>query len=590
MWDLLGTALKPVLGVQVPSAIRFKPQAPTPPKPHTPIPPTPIPTLDTVLTRLDARKQAWTAVECPERAKMLRASMHNTLKHARELASVATNAKGAGGGGIGDEWLALISCVAGLQEYATTMEANGEQSVPTTIRPSTGQLVAEVFPRGPLKALFPGSCGEVWLEPGKPATQGKVYREKREGKASKGGVALVLGAGNQMCVVFLDLLHKLIADDEVVIVKMSPVNEYVGPILEQVFAPFVEKGFLAFVYGGIEESRHLTTHPLVTSIHLTGSKATYDAILATPGVQGKPVTAELGNVTPYIIVPGPWSEADLEFHANSVAFGLIQNCGHNCISLELVVTAEDWPLRPAFLAALRKALDNASEKVPYYPGSEAKYARFRERFADKQIQELGKPPPVDFDELESIKPWLLVEGLKPEEAATREETWCGAMQEVCIPGTGDDASAFLRAATSFVNERCFGSLGVAVWIHPETQKQHQDAFTKAIDDLQYGSICLNVPSHILFSFASMPWGALPGDSQKSRESGVGHVHNTLLLDHPVKSVLSMPWIVVPKPIWHADNYALEYIADHMMHCIASFGNVPRTLWYMTRVAAAAMRA
>eukprot|EP00983_Pelagomonas_calceolata_P101137 1158660-Pelagomonas_calceolata.AAC.2 len=28
-----------------------------------------------------------------------------------------------------------------------------------------------VFPRGPLKALFPGSCGEVWLEPGKPATQ-----------------------------------------------------------------------------------------------------------------------------------------------------------------------------------------------------------------------------------------------------------------------------------------------------------------------------------------------------------------------------------------------------------------------------------
>ncbi|KAF5828342.1 Aldehyde/histidinol dehydrogenase [Dunaliella salina] len=495
---------------------------------------------------MDARKQAWTAVGCQERAVMMRASMHNTLKHAREMASVSTDAKGAGGGGIGDEWVALISCVAGLQEYVATMEADGQPNVPITIRPSTGQLVAEVFPRGPLKTLFPGSRGEVWLEPGKPATQGKVYREKKEGNASKGGLALVLGAGNQLCVVFLDLLHKLIADDEVVIVKMSPVNDYVGPILEKVFTPFVEKGFLAFVYGGIEESRHLTTHPLVTSIHLTGSKATYDAILATPGVQGKPVTAELGNVTPYIIVPGPWSEADLEYHAKSVAFGLIQNCGHNCITLELVVTAEDWPLRPAFLAALRKALDNTSEKVPYYPGSEAKYTRFREQFAHKQ--------------------------------------------EVCIPGTGDDASAFLRAATSFVNERCFGSLSVGVWIHPETQKQHQEAFTKAIDDLQYGSICVNVPCHILFSFPSMPWGALPGNGQKARESGVGHVHNTLLLDHPVKSVLSMPWIVVPKPIWHADNYALEYISDHMMRCIASFGDTPRTMWYMTRVAAAAMRA
>ena len=33
----------------------------------------------------------------------------------------------------------------------------------------------------------------------------------------------------------------------------------------------------------VQVSRHLTQHPLVTSIHLTGSKATYDAIVATPG-------------------------------------------------------------------------------------------------------------------------------------------------------------------------------------------------------------------------------------------------------------------------------------------------------------------
>lgn len=46
-----------------------------------------------------------------------------------------------------------------------------------------------------------------------------------------GGVALVLGAGNQASVAPLDVLHKLVAEDTVVVCKMNPVNEYVGPYL-----------------------------------------------------------------------------------------------------------------------------------------------------------------------------------------------------------------------------------------------------------------------------------------------------------------------------------------------------------------------
>ena len=49
----------------------------------------------------------------------------------------------------------------------------------------------------------------------------------------------------------------------------------------------------------------------------------------------KEVTAELGNVTPYIIVPGPWSDEDLVYHAGNVAAGLINNCGHNCLAAEV---------------------------------------------------------------------------------------------------------------------------------------------------------------------------------------------------------------------------------------------------------------
>ena len=40
--------------------------------------------------------------------------------------------------------------------------------------------------------------------------QGKLYRDKAAGAVGEGGVALVLGAGNQLPVVALDILYKLV--------------------------------------------------------------------------------------------------------------------------------------------------------------------------------------------------------------------------------------------------------------------------------------------------------------------------------------------------------------------------------------------
>ena len=51
------------------------------------------------------------------------------------------------------------------------------------------------------------------------------------GKEGSGRVALVLGAGNQVAVAALDILHQLIIEDCVVVCKMNPVNEYYGPYI-----------------------------------------------------------------------------------------------------------------------------------------------------------------------------------------------------------------------------------------------------------------------------------------------------------------------------------------------------------------------
>lgn len=74
--------------------------------------------------------------------------------------------------------------------------------------------------------------------------------------------------------------------------------------------------------------------------------------VGVPAIQ-KPVTAELGCVTPYIVIPGKWTRQAIDYYADECAAGLISNSGHNCTKLELLITAKDWPQREQFMAAVR---------------------------------------------------------------------------------------------------------------------------------------------------------------------------------------------------------------------------------------------
>ena len=174
-------------------------------------------------------------------------------------------------------------------------------------------MVAQVFPfNGYDRLFFMGITGEVWMEPGVTrdglaATQAVVYRDK----GHAGQVALVLGAGNVASIGPMDVLYKLFVEDQVVVLKMNPVNEYLGPLIEEGFRALVEPGYLRVVYGGAAaEGAYLCQHPLVEEIHITGSDKTFDAIVFGTGPEGaarkasgqplltKPISGELGNVEP----------------------------------------------------------------------------------------------------------------------------------------------------------------------------------------------------------------------------------------------------------------------------------------------------
>lgn len=429
-----------------------------------------------------------------------------------------------------------------------------------------------MFPMGLEALLYGGMKGELWLEPGKEPEQGRCYRDPG---AYPAGVGVVLGAGNQTPVAALDILHVLVACNQVVLCKMNPVNEYMGPFLRRAFQPLVDGGFLEIVYGGAKEGVAVYNHPQVASVHLTGSVATYDAIVwqGKPKKKGvappfsKPVGAELGCVTPYIVVPGKWSHSDLQYHAQTVATGLALNCGHNCLKAEIVVTDAAWPQREAFLDALKKELEATPTRTAYYPGSDAKVKAFKGKFPD--AEEIGGGGGQGgASNVGPRVPWTIKTGLTPETAVTDIENWCTVLQEVALPGCNGDAGAFLDAAVDFANNKCWGTLSCVVIADPKTQRGLKGKFEDFIADLKYGNICINVPGSVGFGSTKLSWGGFPGTTPDDIGSGNCAVHNTMLFENVQKSVMWGAWRFHPYPFWLVSHRNVEGAAKEALKFMA----------------------
>src|SRR5690606_29393964 len=137
---------------------------------------------------------------------------------------------------------------------ANALRQGGQPRPVATRTGPGGRTIARVFPSTLMERLmFPGTHADVWIQQGKPASQGAIYRRKSSGAApDEGRVCLVLGGGNVSSIPAMDALYKLFVEDEVVLLKMNPVNDALGPVIREALAPLVDEGWLAIVYGGAD--------------------------------------------------------------------------------------------------------------------------------------------------------------------------------------------------------------------------------------------------------------------------------------------------------------------------------------------------
>ncbi len=379
------------------------------------------------------------------------------------------------------------------------------------------------------------------------------------------GVAVVLGAGNVSSIAPIDAFGKIFQEGKVVLLKMNPVNEYLGPIFEKAFKSIIDAGFLRIVYGGAEVGSHALQHPLVDEAHITGSILSHETIVwGPPGpdrdrrkaandpVLRKTITSELGNVSPWIVAPGKYTDAQLWFQAQNLASSVANNASFNCVATKVVITWKGWNQRKQFLDLVEKALAAIPPRKAYYPGAADRWKKFTGE------SPVGCPT--------GALPWRIIRDVDSKSKSIHfvEENFVCVFVETAIDAA--DEIDFLAKATEFANHQLRGTLGCSIMVHPSLRQSAagEAAFQRALAGLEYGSIGVNYWSALCYAMMSPPWGGYPGADLKDPVSGIGVVHNTYMFDKPLKTVISGPLTQPLKPLWFAGNKAAPKVSQKVV--------------------------
>jgi acyl-CoA reductase-like NAD-dependent aldehyde dehydrogenase len=397
------------------------------------------------------------------------------------------------------------------------------------------------------RLLLNGYSAEVWSTPGISEAQMRASAGLGQLRPeTAAGVGVVLGAGNIFSIAPLDALYELFAHNRTVLLKLNPITDPLLPVFEKLFATFISRGLIRIVTGSIDVGTAAITNPKTAHVHITGSAKSHDAIVFGAGEEGeankaagkilldKPITSELGGVSPTIVVPGRWSKRDLAFQAEHIVTQKLHNNGYNCIASQVLVVSQDWNQRAAFLDAVRNAYARATSRPAYYPGS-----------SDRTAKAVDDHPGLCANEPSS--PRILLDGVPSAgDSAFSEEYFSPVLAVTSLPGVGQD---FLDAAVVFANTKLAGTLGANIIIHPRTKKELAATFRDSVADLRYGTVGINAWTGVGYLTPRATWGAFPGHVPEDIGSGVGVVHNGLLLDHTERTVVEGPFCPFPRSVF-----------------------------------------
>lgn len=545
--------------------------------------------IDRCLTELSQAKQRFADLPIAERIALADACLDGVVGIAREWVESACRAKSIAPGSSSRADEVLAGPVAVLRYLRLLLHALRDIETCGATRPPAkpfvgvdGRTRVSVFPTNWLfdrLLLYPFKV-TAWMRHGLGVSDlaQRLATHYRQSVPRSANTVVVLGAGNVSAIPFTDTFSKLFHEGKVVLLKVSPVNAYLKPLLERAFQPLIEQGYLRIIEGGSEAGSAAILHHLADEVHITGGIESHNRIVwGPPGAErndrirthrpvlNKPVTSELGNVSPWIIVPGNYSARQLAFQAENIAASVVNNVSFNCVATRVLITWKNWAQRRGFLDQVDDLFARIPRRVSYYPGAVERYIGLTGR-------------PVDHET--KLLPWTLQRNVSEQDAPKyfQEESFCCVVAEVALEG--DSPEDFLRRAVDFANERLAGTLCATMTVPNGFRSATTEVFfQECLAQLRYGLVAINQWPGVAYALMSPPWGGYPGSNLADAQSGIGWVHNTFMLDGIEKSVLEGPLTLFPKPAWFPTNPNAESLAWSLFHLYQapSWWNLIRTI-------------
>jgi len=361
----------------------------------------------------------------------------------------------------------------------------------------------------------------------------KLWQEECQQRPVAEGVAVVLGAGNVTSLAAADAVNQIFEHGRAVLLKLHPVQSSLAPVLRAALKPLIDAGLLSVVVGGAALVADAISTREVTAMHLTGGEKTFRDVVSSNKNEllAKTITCELGNVTPWIIVPGNYSEKDLFFQADQIAASIANNSSFNCIATKVVLTSRHWPQRQQFLGRIEQRLGGLPARPAWYPGAvDLHQAATGESVSNGCLQ----PRLFRNVHRESHPHWFAREWFIPIAVETTVE--------------GESIEEFCAAVSRVVNDLP-GNLAASV-TRPDGMATHDESRVELlIDHMRYGVVAVNAWSALAYAVANVPWGGFPGGTIEAPESGLGYVHNPYFLPLVHNTILRAPLRVWPMPPW-----------------------------------------
>ena len=510
--------------------------------------------IDRFITTLRTKSKEFNSISNVQLASMLEETISNIKEVAFFWATICSDNKGTTKTPAeGEEWLGgPFASVLATQYYIKSL-TNDDDLVEKKYNSEENSY--KVFPNSFTERItFPFIDAKVIFNKSMSFEDINKYRGFSKRYDIDPSITLVLGAGNFSSIPYLDVLYHLITRKSVILLKLNPVNEYLKPVFEKVFQSFIERGYIIVTTGNIDESKYMAKHPGINHIHLTGSDKTFEDIVygreltekerkskSLSKINNKPITSELGNVTPIIIHPGKWSTSDIKYQARKIVTAKLNNNGFNCIAAQVVVLPDGWGQTETLIKFVKHYMSKAKERKAYYPES---IERLEKLEKDKGYERVNS--------LSCVTPHLTRE-IKAYSKFEIDEVWSSTIYFKKIEYTSIED--FANKAIDYCNDELWGNLGVSVIIKDHDRKFNKHITNLYIDKLNYGTVAINEWAAIGYIIPQLPWGGFPGNRDNDIQSGQSVVHNSMLFESPLKGVVNTKFRIsrIIDPPWFVTN-------------------------------------